>query len=137
MKKLLWILIWIAAFVTLNNNIALADNDWVWFWSFIWVSWIHVIHTDNPTESDEALHIIIRVIDRILSLVSVIAIVIFLVWWFKVLTSNWDDTKAKAWYKIIKNATIWLVIIWLTRWAVNLIFWFVNWAAWEWDLWWI
>jgi len=116
-------------FSILNYNIANADNS-QWFRTHR-VTWINLTGIgDEPEESDEALQIAIRVINRILSLTSLIAIIVFLVWWYKVLTAWWDDSKVKAWYKIIKNAIIWLLIIWLTRAAVRLIFWFVNWMAW-------
>lgn len=138
MKKILIIAIWIVMFCSLQSNIAYAQEE-EWFWTHRWVEWIGVVRTQDPGASDEALHIAIKVINWILSLTSVVAIIIFLIWGFKVLTSNWDDTKAKGWYKIIKNAIIWLLIIWLTRWIVRIIFWLVNWMAWVHDFnwnWW-
>lgn len=135
MRILIWKLIIIAIIITTIsswNSIAFADE---WFsLSNEYVSWIQVPKTDNTDNSNpEALYIIIKVINRILSLTSVIAIIIFLIGGYKVLTANWDDSKAKWWYKIIKNAIIWLLIIWLTRAIVRLIFRLVWWLDWDHD----
>lgn len=128
MKKLLWIIAFITSLLIIGGNISLAD--W-WFWVSDWVSWIQVPKTDDQNVNDEALHIVVKVADRILSLVSLIAIIIFVIWWYKVITAWWDDSKAKSWYKFIKNAIIWIIIIWLTRAIVRLIFWFVGWMDWD------
>jgi len=130
MKKLLWIIIWIIALFTLWNNTAFADGG---FWISDWVSGIDVPKTDDQNVDDEALHIVVKVVDRILSLVSLIAIIVFMIWWYKVITAWWDDSKVKSWYKFIKNAIIWILIIWLTRAIVRLIFRFVGWMDWDWN----
>lgn len=130
MKKIIWLIvlvfaIWIFGYSDVNASRWLQrTNDYV--------SWIDVAWTDDTENTDpEALYIVIKVINRILSLTSVVAIIVFLIWWYKVLTAWWDDSKAKTWYKFIKNAIIWLIIIWLTRATVRLIFWFVNWMGWD------
>ena len=128
MKKFIQIMVWVLLLISLKGNTVLA-SWWLRIPTDSW--WINVAQTNNPNNEDpEALYIIITVINRILSLTSVLAIIIFLIWWYKVLTAWWDDTKAKSWYKIIKNAIIWLLIIWLTRAIIRFIFWFVNWMDW-------
>lgn len=126
MKKLLWIIVCITGVFSLWFSTTTANG---WFWVSDWVSWINVPKTDDQNVDDKALVIVTEVADRILSLTSLVAIIIFLIWWYKVLTAWWDDWKAKSWYKFIKNALIWLLIIWLTRAIVRLIFRFVGWMA--------
>lgn len=130
-RKIMKKIVLITAYVTIVFGIwlgaTLADG---WFWISNWISWIDVPWTTDPSANDEAILIIVKVANRILSLLSVIAIIMFLIWWYKVLTAWWDDAKVKWWYKIIKNAIIWLLIIWLTRAMIRLIFWFVNWMVW-------
>lgn len=130
MRSLLWIIIWIIAIVTLWNSWAIADG---WFWISPRVSWIDVPKTNEQNVNDSALIIVTEVVNWILSLLSVIAIIIFTIWWYKVITAWGDDSKVKSWYKFIKNAIIWILIIWLTRAIIRLIFWFVNWMVWQHD----
>lgn len=131
MKKLL-LTLWIIWAIILWNSFAIAGNGFQL--SNEYVSWIDVPRTDETDNSNpQALYIAVKVINRVLSLTSVVAIVMFLIWGFKVILSNGDETKAKGWYKILKNATIWIVIIWLTRAIIRLIFRFVDRATWSGD----
>jgi hypothetical protein len=57
--------------------------------------------------------------------------IMFVIGWYKVLTSSWDDSKLKGWYKIIKSTIIWLLIVWLSWATIRLVFRFVNWMVWE------
>lgn len=127
MKKIPRILLWIIFLLTLQCNTIQADG---WFWVSNWVNWIDVPKTNDQNVNDEALIIVTKIVDRILSLTSVIAIIIFTIWWYKVITAWWDDSKVKSWYKFIKNAIIWILIIWLTRGIIRLIFRFVGWIDW-------
>lgn len=128
MNKILWIIARIITIFALWNNIALANG---WFWISNRVNWINVPKTDDQNVDDKALIIVTDVVNRILSLTSVVAIIIFVIWGYRVITAWWDDSKAKSWYKYIKNAIIWLLIIWLTWAMIRLIFRFVNWMVWE------
>lgn len=125
MKKLLLALTLTAIIVIFWRTFVMAN----WFQlTNEYVNWIDVPRTDETDNTDpEALYIIIKVSNRILELTSVVAIIMFLIWGYKVLTAWWDDSKSKGWYKIIKNAIIWLLIIWLARAMVRFIFRLVGW----------
>ena len=99
MKKFLLIILWIIGSILLPAWFATADNGFQL--SNEYVSWIDIPRTDETISSNpEALYIVIKVINRILSLTSVVALIIFLIWWYKMLIANWDDSKMKAWLKM-------------------------------------
>ena len=96
------------------------------FWDTTAVGWYWVAHTDDQWASEELLNIIKRVINRILWLLSLLALILCLRWWFQMLTAWWDDGKVKKWFKVLKNAAIWLAVIWFSRIAVSFVFRIVN-----------
>lgn len=68
----------------------------------------------------------IKLVDWVMSLLSVVTLVVLLIWGFKMITANWDDWKYKKWFTILKHAAIWLIIIWLSRAIIRLIFRFIK-----------
>lgn len=68
-------------------------------------------------------------------LLSLIALVILLFWWFKMITAAGDETKYKDWFKVLKQAWIWLAVIWLSWFIVSIIFWVIKWSTWTWGGW--
>lgn len=76
--------------------------------------------------SNYLLNNTISLINRIMSMISVVTLVVLLIWWFKMITANWDEWKYKKWFTILKHAAIWLVIIWLSRGIIRLIFRFIK-----------
>lgn len=65
-------------------------------------------------------------VNRILWILSLIALVITLRGWFQMLTAAGDETKYKKWFTILKQAALWLVVIWLAWLFVSLIFYIIN-----------
>ncbi len=95
------------------------------FWCDNYVPGITVIWTEK--KQDAALLDTVKVtINWLLWILATVALVICLYAWFKMLTS-WSDSKGyDAGLKTLKNAAIWLVIIWLSWLIVSAIFWFIN-----------
>jgi type II secretory pathway component PulL len=46
--------------------------------------------------------------------------------WFQMLTAAGDETKYKKWFTVLKQAALWLVVIWLAWLFVSLIFYIIN-----------
>jgi hypothetical protein len=44
-------------------------------------------------------------------------------------TAAGDDTKYKDWFKILKQAGMWLAVIWLSWFIVSIIFWVIKWTT--------
>ena len=117
----------------LVSNIA-QGTDWFddvnWYWSGIKnaVSWISAIWTTWTDENnwDEILNTAQRTINRILWMLSFVALVLCLRGWFQMLTAAWDDWKVKSWTKVLKHAAIWLAVIGLSWLIVSFIFWIVG-----------
>lgn len=76
--------------------------------------------------SQDLIEVIRKFINRILTLLATIALVICLWWGFQMLTAAWDENKYKKWFTILKQAWIWLIIIGLSRIIVRLIFWLIT-----------
>jgi hypothetical protein len=107
-----------------------------WFWDDIYklVPGIkHVIKTDE-WPSSSLLDTIKSTINWILGILATVALVICMYAWFKMLTS-WGDSKwYDAWLKTLKNAALWLAIIWLSWLIVSAIIRFVKLQWWEWTM---
>ena len=136
MKKIIY---WIIA--TLWLNILITNCfPWTclaWFWEDkLWlVEKVDVIGTDK-WPSSSLLDTISSTIKWILGILATIALCICLYAGFKMLTS-WGDSKSyDAWWTILKNAAIGLVIIWLSWIIVSAIFRFIELQWWEWTMTW-
>ena len=68
----------------------------------------------------------IKLVNRVMSMLSVVALVALLIWWYRMITANWDEGKYKKWLTVLKQAAIWLLIIWLSWAIIRIIFRFIN-----------
>ena len=69
-------------------------------------------------------------INWMLGLLSLIALVILLFGWFKMVTAAGDETKYKDGFKILQQAWVGLAVIWLSWFVVSIIFWIIGWVTW-------
>ena len=69
-------------------------------------------------------------INWIMWILATIALVICLYGWFKMITAGGDEKKYGDGLKVLKQAAIWLAIVWLSWMIVSVIFWFIG------TLWW-
>jgi len=91
----------------------------------IWVAWTGV------QKGSSIIDIIKSVINRVLWLLSLIVLVLMLYGWFKMITAAGDETKYKEWFKVLKQAAIWLAVIWLAWFIVSIVFWIITqWTTW-------
>ena len=77
------------------------------------------------------IDVIKNAINWILWMLSLIALVLCLWWWFQIVTAAWDEWKQKKWLSVLKHAAIWLVIIWLSWFVVTIIFWLLRGVTWQ------
>ena len=97
------------------------------FWWNVWVSGVWVPWTTENQE-DNLLHTIRVAINRVLWMLAFISLVLCLYAWFQMMTSGGDSKKYSAWFSILKNAGIWLAIIWVSWLIVSLVFYVINWS---------
>ena len=71
-------------------------------------------------------------INWILGILATIALVICLYGGFKMITASGDEKKYGDGLKVLKQAAIWLAIIWLSWMIVSIVFWFVG-KLWGWN----
>ncbi len=107
----------------------LTNCDWFWAnfedcWvsDIKWIAWT----ASADTTWDSLLTTIKKFINRALWILSLITLVLLLRWWFQMVTAAWDDAKYKVWFKILKQAAMWLVFIWVSRLIVSMIFWIIS-----------
>jgi len=91
---------------------------------------------DNPTGVNtlwadtnqwwNLINVIKRFINWVLGILSLIVLVIVLRGWFQMVTASWDEEKYKKWFKILKQAWLWLVVIWLSWFIVTIVFWILR-----------
>ena len=128
-KLLLWLGIssllafaWLATINTVNAQVTTQFWDTSMAWG-VWVAWAW------EASSSSLIDVIKSFINWMLWILSLIALVMLLLGWFKMVTAAWDETKYKDWFKVMKQAWVWLAVIWVSWLVVSLIF-FVMWSIW-------
>ncbi len=115
---ILWaLLLWV---IIIPNNTSAQ-----WFWDMVGVNGINTIWTKEKQE-DALVYTIQTAINRVLRILATITLLFVLYAWFLMMTSGWDQKKYDSWLSIIKNAAIWLAIIWTAWLIVSAIFWLIN-----------
>ena len=115
-------LVWAGSFAMVN-----AQNS---FWQQNEDGSTSEVNTINDgsqwTGTSSLISTIKTFVNRILWILSLIALVITLRGWFQMLTAAGDETKYKKWFTVLKQAALWLVVIWLAWLFVSLIFYIIN-----------
>ena len=135
MNKKVWILIW-SVIVWASTIAAPMITTAAWFLSqnsaWIWVAWWNVTWQGN-----NGLVVFVKhAINWILWFLGLISIAILIWGGFQMVTAAGDDGKYKKWFTIVKQAVIWLILIWSAALIVNAVFYFMNsntntaWSAW-------
>lgn len=65
-------------------------------------------------------------INWILGILALIALIILLWGWFQMVTAAGDDGKYKKGFKILQQAAIGLIFIWVSWLVISLIFWIIG-----------
>lgn len=127
-NKIILSLCLLITWVSMMPNITLAgDNkDCNKFWAKCHVEDINTIHTTDESANSNLLTTVKNAINWCLALLATIVLCFCIYWWFKMLTSGADTKWYDAWWKVLKNALIWLAIILLAWMIVSVIFWFVS-----------
>lgn len=78
-----------------------------------WVNLVREGADGSVVTNMSASDYIQRVVNYLLTFVTIIAVIIIMYAWFKVLTSAWDEEKASSAKKIIISVAVWILIMWL------------------------
>lgn len=119
----IWV-VWAGSLAMVNAQS--ANSFWEqnpdWATSDVSVIW------DNTTGtwSSSLISTIKTFVNRVLWILSLIALIITLRGWFQMLTAAGDETKYKKWFTVLKQAALWLVVVWLAWLFVSLIFYIIN-----------
>jgi len=118
----------------ITNAASIWNGFWNQPWTNIWVPGWNEWWTWNT----HFLDFVQNGVNWILGILWLITIILLIWWGFQMITAAWDDTKYKKWFTILKQAVVWLIMIWVSALIVNLIFSFVNtnttttnWSTWS------
>ena len=81
------------------------------------------------TEKDQDGNLIDAIkwfINWTLGILGLIAVIILLRWGMKMVLAAWNEESYTKWFTIVKNAALWLVIIWLAWFIASILFWLTN-----------
>ncbi len=136
MNKKVWILIW-SAIVWATTIAAPMITTANWFTqqntTTIWVVWWQTWWTWNTW----FITFVQTAVNWILWFLGLISIIILIWGGFQMITAAGDDGKYKKWFTIVKQAVIWLILIWASAMIINLVFSFMSsntstaWSAWN------
>ncbi len=101
-----------------------AENSW--WWANQDISYNPAVSGSNALQEDSLINTIRSAINRVLRILSLIAVVLCLWGWFKMMTSGWDQKKYQDGLNILKWAAIGLAVIALSWLIVSLIFRVIN-----------
>lgn len=133
-KKISKVLVWVMlGLATVVGWTALAQTvGGGWFGSQDASYNPSVIGSSDGTASNSLLQVIRNFINWWLGLLWLLALIMLLWGGFQMITAGWADDKYKVWFKIMKQAAIWIIFIWVAWLFVMLIFrvvWSVWWSA--------
>lgn len=138
MKK--WLVIMATAIMGVGSIVlpATASADWGGWGGAGWfnnqtASWIWVAWGDKGNSWNSDLLLFVKnLINKILTFLSLITIALIIWWGFQMITAAWEDGKYKKWFTIVKQAAIWLLIIWTSALVINIVFWLITTSASAW-----
>jgi len=145
MKKTLFgAFLWMFAVagIAVLPNYASADEDggrwttqseWAEEWSITKQdkSYNPDVYGHDQLQNDSLITTIKKAINWVLGILSFIALVLCLYGGFQMMTSGGDSKKYESWINLLKWAAIGLAVIALSWLIVSLIFYVIQWSAWE------
>jgi hypothetical protein len=119
MKKTLYTLVG-AELLTMNSaniflvsNADTSTNDW-WRWEGSTSKACSKLDPTCTTGSEMGLFTVVQnIIGWLTGFLYIVAVIYWLWWGFQILTASGEEEKVKKWKKVLINAWIWLVIIFL------------------------
>ena len=119
---------YVSAIWLVNAQPATAITDW---WGTDTTSYNPDVVWSDGFKEDSLLGVVTSAINRILWILSLIALVILLWWGFQMVTAAGDEEKYNKWFTILKQSWIGLAFIAFSWMFVSLVFrliWKVSWT---------
>lgn len=116
----LWL--WSVALVNAQWNVAFETATDFWAGNAWWLA----VAGWTQDQWGNLIAVIKKWINRVLGLLSLISLIVLLFGWFKMVTAAGDEAKYKEGFKVLKQAGVWLAVIWLSRFIVTIIFWLIT-----------
>lgn len=126
-KKITWALILMAislfsfTFAVNSSQGTFWDVDASWW---IWVAWT------GTNQGEGFLDVVRWFVNWILWILGLIALIVLLWWGFQMVTAAGNEDRYNSWFKILKQAWIWLILIWVSWFIVSLIFSVITAVTW-------
>ncbi len=115
------IIFWWLIFATVQQ----PTEEWFWSVKIVTDTWgIKLAWTDKDQDTN-IIDAIKWFINWTLWILWLVAVIMLLWWWFVMLTAVGNE-RFWSWFTIVKNALLWLVIIWFAWFIASIIFWITN-----------
>lgn len=111
------------SFAVDNDKSVFTDTSDSWE-----AKWVNLIDTSTQ-QKDAFVNVVKWAVNWVLWILALIALLVIMYWGFQMVTSAWNEDAYNKWFTILKYAAIWLVLIWVARFVVSIIFWLVNQSA--------
>lgn len=107
-----------------------ADTGFQWWWFWAQDTQYNVkVAGHKGMAKDGLIKTIKTAINRILGMLSLVALGLCLRWGFQMMTSGWDSKKYESGINLLKWAWIWLAVIACSWLIVSLIFYVIQWST--------
>ncbi len=103
---------------TTTNPWTTPDDDWS-------TTNLDVIWS-GAGQQDNLVNVIRWFVNRVLGILALIALLVLLYAGFQMVTAAGDEEQYKSWFTMLKQAAIWLVMIWIARFVISIIFFVIN-----------
>jgi len=123
MKAIKILILWVVSVLIWWVSLA----QWGWTSGVGWVSLPGAITVWSNAGSGALVETVIQTaVNRVLGILSLIALLILLYAGFLMLTAAGDDEKYKKWFDILKQVALWLAFIGLAWFVVSMIFYLID-----------
>ncbi len=89
------------------------------------VTWVQVVWAETR-QQDSLVNVIKWFVNWTLWILALLTLIIFLRWWFKMVTAAGNEEQYWEWFKILKQAAMWIWIIWIAWFIVSIIFYVIT-----------
>ncbi len=122
----------------INKLVLLLLAGMLWLSSFTFAQFTDQRTDANPDlawsgemQQEGFLEVVQSGINWILWLMALIALIILLWWGFQMVTAAGNEDRYNKWFTILKQAAIWLIMMWVAWFIVSIIFaviWIATWT---------
>jgi hypothetical protein len=123
------LILWVVCIMSLIPTFVFGVQDDFGFWkndSVIATKDVNVWSTDEIQREAAFLDIVKSVINWVLWISALIALILLIYGWVRMVLSWWNEEAYNEWFAILKSAAIGILLIGVAWFIASLIFWLIN-----------